>query len=340
MKKSLLALAVLGAFSGAAFAQTSVTVYGLVDAGLVRETGGAAGAVTKLTSGVKNGSRWGLKGTEDLGGGLAANFLLEGGFHTDTGALGQGGLIFGRQAYVGLSGGFGSVNFGRQYAPIFSALDSVDPFGTGLAGASTHLMSNPVRMNNTVKYSTANLGGFTGSVAYGFGEVAGDTAASRQFGLSLGYANGPVGVTLAHHNTNNPTDTVKGKLTLVGGTYDFGMVKAYLAYQTEKNAIVISPSSAKWDAASDARDILVGVSAPVGAGTILASYIRKNDRTAANQDADQIAIGYVHALSKRTNVYTSYARISNDNGAVYTVGNATEAGSGNKAFNVGVQHKF
>ena len=112
MKKSILALAVLGAVSGAASAQSSVTVYGLVDVALVRESGAATGASTKITSGVGAGSRLGFKGSEDLGGGLSALFLLENGFQADTGAMGQGGLLFGRQAYVGLQGGFGTVTIG------------------------------------------------------------------------------------------------------------------------------------------------------------------------------------------------------------------------------------
>lgn len=106
------------------------------------------------------------------------------------------------------------------------------------------------------------------------------------------------------------------------------MAKAYAAFQLEKGAV------------TDARDYLLGVSTPIGAGTVLASYIHKNDRTGLDQDASQIALGYVHNLSKRTNVYTSFARINNDNGADNTVGSAIESGATSKAFNIGMQHKF
>lgn len=329
MKKSFLALAVLGAFAGAANAQTNVSIYGIVDAGLVREFG-TGPSTLKLTSGVRNGSRLGFKGTEDLGGGLSAVFQLENGFNTDTGTMGQGGLLFGRQAYVGLSSkSAGTVTFGRQYAPIFLSQDSIDPFGTGLAGALTNVMGTAVRVNNAIKYSSMNVAGFSADVMYGLGEVAGNTSASRTIGLGLNYANGPVAVTLAHNNANNATDTNKTKLTLLGGTYDLGVAKLHAGFQSEKD-----------DAALDARDWLLGASAPVGAGSVMASYIRRNDRTAANNDADQIALGYVYNLSKRTNLYTSIARIKNDNAAAFTVGNATEGGSTNKAFNVGVQHRF
>jgi predicted porin len=329
MKKSLLALAVLGTIAACAQAQTNVTIYGIVDAGFVREFGTGPDS-TKLTSGIRNGSRLGFKGTEDLGGGLSAIFQLENGFNVDTGTLGQGGLLFGRQAYVGLSSrSFGTVTLGRQYSPIFTSLDAVDPFGTGLAGASYNLISTVVRVNNSLKYTSANYAGFSGEVLYGFGEVPGDTAASRTLALGLNYATGPVTVTFAHNSSNNATDTNRTKLSLLGGTFDLGVAKIHAAFEVEKD-----------DAALDSRDYLVGASAPLGNGSVMASYIRRNDRSALNRDADQIALGYVYNLSKRTNLYTSVARIKNDNGATFTVGNATEGGTTNKAFNVGVQHRF
>jgi predicted porin len=343
MKKSLLALAVLGAFAGVASAQTNVTVYGLVDAGVTFEGGGAAGSVTKLATGVQSGNRLGFKGTEDLGGGLKANFQIESGFDLDTGT-GRQGALFGRQAWVGLSGGFGAVGLGRQYTPLFIALDSIDPFETGLTGATTNLMNpSTVRTNNAITYSTPNLSGFSANLLYGLGEVAGDNSAGRSIGLSVGYANGPLNIVLAHDNTNNKPSAIapvvlpnKTKLTLLGGTYNFGVVKLHAAYETEKD-----------DAATDFRDFMVGASAPLGAGTILASYIQKKDRSAAgNAGGKQFALGYTYALSKRTNLYTSYGQINNDSAGVNTVGDASsggtapKAGDNSRAFTVGVRHKF
>jgi len=335
MKKSLISLAVFGAFSTAASAQTSVTVYGTVDAGIVAERGGADGNVTKLTSGVESGSRLGFKGTEDLGGGLSAKFVLESGFKLDDGSMAQAdadapnGRLFGRQAYVGLGGNWGNVTLGRQYSPHYLALTQIDPFGAGLAGDSTNLVSTVLRMNNTIKYTTPEWSGFDGELAYGFGEVPGDTAASRQIGAAIGYDNGPLLVKLAHHSVENDTGTDRAHSTLLGAKYDFGIAAASLGVNVNKGF-----------AGADSRDYLVGVSVPFGASTILASFIRKDDRTAANSDADQWALGYTYALSKRTNFYTAYGRIKNKNGAAYTVGNATEAGSGDKAFNIGIRHSF
>src|SRR5689334_13059243 len=115
MKKSLLALVALGAFAGAAHAQSTVTLYGISDEGFMFNNNAKGKHLYSMASGVMQGSRWGLRGTEDLGGGLKAVFVLENGFDVNTGALKQGGLEFGRQAYVGLSSGFGTVTLGRQY---------------------------------------------------------------------------------------------------------------------------------------------------------------------------------------------------------------------------------
>ncbi|MCH8620352.1 porin [Undibacterium sp. TS12] len=334
MKKPLLALVVLGVFSGATYAQSSVTVYGVADLGFVLERGGPAGSVSKISSGVEAGSRLGFKGSEDLGNGLSTYFVLEMGIGMDTGGSNQGNTAFGRQALVGFKGDFGSISLGRQYTPLFLALDNVDPFGTGLAGASTNLFAyypttgNP-RVKNAVVYKTPAMNGFSGSVVYGFGEVAGSTAASRQMGLSVNYESGPVVLTFAHHETNDATASDSEKTTLVGGTYNVGPAMVHLVYDS---------NSGVGGARND--DFLVGVSAPVGAGKLMLSYIRKNDKSSLNQDASQLAIGYTYALSKRTNVYTSYARISNKNGGAYTVGNAIESGTGDQAFNLGIRHTF
>ena len=356
MKKSILALAVLGAMAGTAAAQSSVTVYGIVDAGFVAERGGAAGSVNKLTSGIASGSRIGFKGTDDLGGGLSALFLLENGFNVDGGSLGQGGLLFGRQAFVGLSGGFGTVTLGRQYTPQYLTLAFVDPFITGMLGDAANIMPNTgngaSRMDNAIKYATKDLSGFSAELAYGFGEVADDNSAGRQLGAAIAYKGGPLAVRLGYHNRNNDTATVKntsdGKSTLLGATYDFGIAKAHAAYGVNKglNSSPLRNTSNPYGslvaptASTKSDDWLFGVTVPLGVHTIRASYVHKNDKTAANQDASQWGLGYLYALSKRTDLYASYAHISNKNGAGYTVGSAIEAGSGDSAVAVGVRHAF
>lgn len=353
MKKSLLAMAILGAFAGAASAQSNVTVYGLVDAGLAREIGGAAGSVSKISSGIGSQSRFGFRGKEDLGGGLSAIFVLEGGMTIDNGASTQGGLLFGRTALVGLEGGFGSVVAGRFFTPYFVTLGFIaDPFNAGFAGTAANLIPNlGLRMSNTVKYTTPDLQGFSGELAYGFGEIAGDSSAQRIIGAALAYKSGPLNVRLGHNNKNNDTAVIKGtsnaKNTLLAANYNFGVARAHLAYGVNKGLnssplVAANPFGAAVapTASTDSANLLLGVAVPFGASTVLASYVRKDDKTRFNQDAHQFGIGYTYALSKRTDIYAAYARITNKNGAGYIAGNGTEVGSGDAAFNLGVRHAF
>lgn len=342
MKKLLLAFLGLNIVSGAAYSDTSVSIYGLVDMGIVGESGGPNGSRTKLASGVFNGSRIGFKGNEDLGGGLSAHFTLENGYQADTGAMGQGGLIFGRQAFVGLSGGFGAVRFGRQYTAFDTVVGTADPFGAGGAGRNASVLGArnvagvtgyyTNRINNNIMYSTPNWNGFSADVAYGLGEVAGNTSAGRFAGASVGYKQGPVYIRLAHQDLNNAAGTGSAKNTILGSSYDFGIATAYLAYAAGKTDNLGATLS-------DDHDLLLGVSVPVGAGKIMASYVAKRDKLASN-DANLLAVGYMHSLSKRTRLYTAYGRISNKNAARYTVDSAIELGSGNKAYNLGIQHSF
>jgi len=339
MKKSLLALAVLGAFAGAASAQTNVTIYGVADVGIERFDTSATSAAWRLTSGNQSGSRLGFKGSEDLGGGLKANFTLENGFSIDDGRLAQGGRMFGRQAWVGLSGGFGAVKFGRQYTPIFIAHDTIDPLGTGLSGDGSGMSAvfnaYGVRMDNTINYSLT-AGPISAEVAYGLGEVAGSNSAGRQVGLGASYANGPLTVVAAYHDANSATvgSQADARTFFVGGAFGFGVAKVHAAFGDNRG------DDATGGTAIRNRDYMLGVSAGVGsAGTVAASYIRRDERLAgaANADADYWAVAYTHNLSKRTNLYTSYSIIKND--AASTVGSGA-AGVDVSWFNVGVRHKF
>ncbi|MYM93353.1 porin [Duganella vulcania] len=366
MKKSLIAMAVLGAMSSAAFAQSNVTIYGIVDAGIVSERGGVANT-TKVTSGVGSASRLGFKGTEDLGGGLSAIFVLESGVKVDTGASDVAGSIANRQSYVGLkSTTAGQLTLGRQYTPYYETLrDVADPFALGYAGTAKNLFGvagipnnndhSNTRNSNAIVYLSPVVEGFQGEVSYSVGEQAGDASAQRQLGTWIGYSNGPLNVRVAYNATNNdvagPTklSTDIGRNTMIAGNYDFGVVKAFAAYSKDKgtNSSPLANNSNPFGyaiaptATRDSNVALIGATAPIGPnGTLMASYTRKNDKEVANHDADQWAVGYSYALSKRTSTYVAFAKIKNKNGASYTVGNNTEAGSGDKAFNLGMRHSF
>ncbi len=324
MKKSLLALAVFGAFAGTAAAQSNVSVYGIIDIGLTQSRSDIADTRWGLDSGNWYGSRLGFRGTEDLGGGLSVDFMLENGFSADTGAIGQSGRLFGRHAWVGVKGGFGQLRLGRSWMPTYSLLtDVIDPFGDGLAGAAGAFFGRnifnaiDIRMQNAIFYSNA-IGGLRADVAYGLGEVAGDTSANSQISTAFSYTTGPLKAVLGYHDVKNDTGTGSAKLTFVGGTYDFGAAKLHLGVDRQK-------TDAAGVTTVDANDVLVGVTVPVGAGRILASYNRLDDDTAANVDRKQYAVAYAHDLSKRTTLYTSYGHVNVDNA---------------NRFNVGIRHKF
>jgi predicted porin len=222
MKRSLKLLVLPAAlWTAGAAAQSNVAVYGIVDVGLARESGTPSGKATNLNSGLASGSRLGLKGSEDLGGAMKANFVLENGFNADTGISGQGG-----------------------------------------------------QMNNA-----------------------------------------------------NATDHVNNSILVA--SYDAGALIVHAA-----GAVNRGPGLA------DSRDITAGVTVPFGVQRLLLSIVRHDDRTTANKDARQWGIGYLRALSKRTDLYASYATIANRNGASFTVGNATDKGTGSRALDLGLRHTF
>jgi predicted porin len=372
MKKSLLALAVLSAIAGSASAQSSVTMYGIVDVGVVRESGNPAGSVTKLTSGVTAGSRLGFRGVEDLGGGLAALFTLETGINVDTGGSAQqastanpNGNVFARQTFVGLKGNGGTLTAGRQYNPYFRTVFAADPFGTGGEGNTGNILAftgSNGRSDNSLQYISPTFAGFSGEAMYAFGETAGNTQTGRVMIGAVQYLNGPLLVRVAAHHQNQPAganvNKAPAKNNIIIASYDFGVVKLSGLYATFKSGAALVPGNVAVgfnasrlmpfnptfvpSATTDTKDWLIGATIPVGPGNIQLSYIRRDDRTVSNQDATQAAIGYEYNLSKRTALYTQYSRIKNDNGGSYTVGNAGDitAGSGDKGYTVGVRHTF
>jgi predicted porin len=338
--------------SGTALADSKATFYGVMDLGVSQDRGGIAGTSTRVTSGMATQSRWGFRGNEDLGGGLSAFFVIEGGIHADTGGSTQNNTLFGRNTAVGLRGNFGAISAGLQDTPLFTTLNTiVDPLRNGIARSNNLMASTGFRANNSVLYRSPELNGFSGDAMYAAGEVAGDNAAGRALGGSFGYSNGPLNVRLAYHHRNNDTALLKhqdaARNTLLGANYDFGPAKLYLGYGVDRglNSASLNNTAASFGgaaptASTDSRDLLLGVSLPFGVSTVVATYIRKDDRTIRNQDAQQYALAYMVALSKRTDLYSSYALISNRNGAAYTEGNSEEPGTGSKQFTVGLRHRF
>lgn len=311
MKKLAIVLALLGA-TAAASAQTSTTVYGVVDMGLSRDFGNNR---TGLDSGLQSGSRLGFRGQEVLGNGTSAIFTLESGFTADNGRQASTGTLFNRQAFIGLKNNtLGTIKLGHQITPIWSALDSVDPFASGLAGDATRLMNDGgKRMSNTVNYSHS-IGGINGQVAYGFGEVTGSSKEGRTLGLSADTKFGPVYTTVAYHSVE--AGGTRSHTTLLGATADVTQgVKVHGAFADNKGFGNV-----------DTRDYLLGVSAKAtSVDTLLGSVVRKNGDLG---QATQYALGWQHNLSTRTNLYTSYGQTKYD------------AYATDKIVNVGVRHRF
>lgn len=339
MKKSLVALAVLAA-SGASFAQ-SVTLYGLADVwfGSVRTDNGAGVTTTQtmLQSGGVSTSRWGLKGSEDLGGGLKANFKLEQGFAMDTGVAGSstgqgtGAQAFDRQAYVGFSGGFGEVQLGKSW----SAYDDVSGASNAMfdSGAlapmyavfkSVNYIDRPI---NGIRYSTPEFGGFSGAISYSLDENV--ATATSVTSLSASYAAGPLAVQFGYQNediTNTVAAPKDANFTRLGATYDFGVATAKLTYGRAGNM-------GNADGA-DATEWQIGADYPVNAAlTLSASYAKSDDNaTAGNQSRKGYGLGASYTLSKRTFLYGGYTHSS-----------ATQVGASDataSALAMGVQHRF
>ncbi|MEW7849155.1 porin [Massilia aurea] len=358
MKTSTNTIILLGLLAGSVQAQTTLGLYGIVDAGIVGERGGTA-STTKVTSGAAAASRIGIKGNEELGDGMAAFFILESGVRIDTGELDAQNTLFNRQALVGLKTRVGSVTVGRQYTPWHATLAAVaDPFATGYAGTSKNLFPDSgsnVRTSNTVMVASPVIGGVSADLAYSAGERSIDSAAGRQYGGSVGYAAGPLVVRLAYNNRNTDLPAVAGEAaawatgrnTLLAATYVVKGVKLHAGYGIDKgyNAAPIPNANnpfggVKPTASTDGRSALLGATAPLGGGTLLFSVMHKDDKTAFNQDASAWGVGYLYHLSRRTGLYAAYAHVNNKNGAGYTVNNNSETGSGDTGYNLGLRHTF
>jgi predicted porin len=385
MKKTLTAFAAL-AVCGLASAQSSVTLFGVVDAGVTYQSATARDPLTgasvkqsktSLSNSGYNSSRIGFRGTEDLGGGLAASFWLEAPITNDDGATGIS--TFARRSTVSLSGGFGELRLGRDYTPTFWNDTVFDPFGTNgsgtnvistVSGNTTLNNANYVRASNSVGYFLPpNLGGFYGQLQYSFAEntstdatsttAATSSSAGRYIGGRFGYANGPLDVALGlGQSTVVDTTALERKVQTInlGASYDFGPVKLFGELSNVQNKF----DTAFFNTHDSYNGYLIGATVPVGAGLIRASYsvVRYNEGatgiTGEDPRAQKLAIGYVHNLSKRTALYATVARVNNRNDANYTgsLVSASTAGYGSAGvgfsgvprsstgYDFGIRHAF
>ena len=349
MKKSLIALAVLAA-SGAAMAQSSVTLFGIVDTAFsyVDNANAAGDSVYGLSTSGNATSRLGFRGVEDLGGGLKAGFWLEGEIFGDDGNA--SGFNFKRRSTVSLAGGFGEVRLGRDLTPGYSKFISYDLFGqVGIGqfmGWSSKLYGadvGGVRADNMLSYYTPNFGGFTAGVSYGFGEDTASSKTNRYVGGYVAFDNGPISVALAmdKNNGNLPTTpAVNGDRTQVslGGSYDFGMLKASALVQQVEFEPTVGTGKVKFD------NWALGLSAPVGPGTVKAQYASYDLKDSSNE-AQQLSVGYVYDLSKRTAVYGTVSFLKNKGASAVSLGGnglplGGASGENQTGYQVGIRHSF
>lgn len=346
MKKSLLALASFAAMTSAAWAQSSVTLFGIVDLAARQVKNGSAGSQKALSSGGNGTSRFGLRGVEDLGGGLSAAFHLEAAVNPDVGTA-QADKFWGRRSTVSLRGRFGELRLGRDYTPnAYNTFgDEFGVVGVGSVGIFTYgsgsNLGSPattvLRTDNGITYFLPdNLGGVYGSVQITAGE---GVVGNKHAGGRLGYAGGPIDVSASVGKTELTGATPDFKVSNVAFNYNFGFAKLHTFYDVK------DWTPRKQKVAS------IGVSVPMGQGEIRAGYA-KADRSGGAvgsgfgdaDDSTRLGIGYVYALSKRTVMYGTYGRVTNDGAANSTVVYAPVAGmlggQTSTGFEVGLRHAF
>lgn len=321
MKKSLLALAALTAFAGVASAQSSVTIYGLIDMGITKGNGGTAanaganGASKAWTMKEASGSRLGFNVREDLGGGMAAGVHFEHRFTADDGAANA--TFWNGRSYVHLgSAGAGQVYLGREYAPAFWPAVKSDPFGfdgVGQLGAKMwagYLTNSGVRTSNTFGYKSPNMGGFTVNVAV----AAGEGTLSRNTGFNAEYAAGPMYFGFGYDKSD-------------GGLADGNSLWNLAAHYNMGFATLIGYYASAEVANNDRKYFSLAARVPVGSGMIKLAYGRLNP-DGANNNESKFGIGYNHFLSKRTNFYVDLGQGRQD------------TRSNNTAYAVGLKHTF
>jgi predicted porin len=371
MKKTWVALAVAGAFfAGAAQAQSSVTLYGILDVNYMwQEIPTNVGTPTApnvqqesfsaINSGYQSGSRWGMRGSEDLGGGLKAIFTLEGGYGVDDGQLGQGGRLFGRQAWAGLQSGWGAVVLGRLASfssgtGSFDMWGRVDPFltGFGLAGlGSTFISSNALRVDNAIAYQSPKWAGFQAGVGYttrvSGQEVAPSDANTSAFISAVNWEAGPFFVSVTFDQANGAGSLPNQKHLQVGGTFDLGPIRLHAAYADQSNisaignayggngSFVTLPAGFDYDNTA----WMGGVTWKFGAFALMGSWQWSNAKGRTinginfEPDYNVFGIGGTYNLSRRTNLYAGYASRNAD-------GTLADNSFNYKQLALGVRHLF
>jgi predicted porin len=345
MKKTLVALAVLGGFSSGVLAQSSVTLFGVLDLAARQVKNGGAGTQKQLATGSNTTSRFGLRGVEDLGGGLRAGFHLEAAVNPDVGTA-DATKFWGRRSTASLLGGFGELRLGRDYTPTAynTFNDEFGIVGVGSRGIFSYgsgaNLGSPattvLRTDNSIGYFLPSMGGLYGHLQAAAGE---GVVGNKYIGGRIGYGGGPVNVGLAYGKTE------------VGGTApDFKNYNLMFNYRLGAATLYTLYDVKDWSPRKT-QDLSVGVGIVVGVGEIKAGYTRA-DRSggaagsgfADADDSTRLGVGYVHNLSTRTAMYTTYGRVTNKGAArssvLYAPPTGMLGGQASSGFEAGVRHLF
>ncbi|HSW04483.1 porin [Aquabacterium sp.] len=322
--------------AASAQAQSTVTIFGVLDVS-AKSVSTGNNTVRQLATDGLNNSRLGFRTEEDLGGGLRAGAWLESAINPDTGSINASGKFWHRRSTVSLFGAFGELRIGRDLDASFWNLSIFDPFGTCGVGSGFNLATNLgsgaatlLRADNAISYYLpSGLGGLYGQ----FEVAAGESVPGNAYkGGRLGYQQGALNMAVAYAATRTATSD-DFKVMNAGVSYNFGVATAMALVNVSKYA---AKQQANWE---------LGVIVPVfGVAELKASYQRANASGAGtdNNDAHQVAIGYVHNLSKRTALYSAYSQLKNEGNAAFVVGSppAAAAGKSSKGYEFGIRHAF
>ena len=356
MHKTVIAFAIAGLAAAPAFADSNVTIYGVVDYGWMGRSGdsglekhcsstGAAAAgcsKTEFASGISTPSRLGFKGSEDLGNGTKAIFELEAGFLANTGdnsipgaggTVPESGPIFRRHAWVGLTGEWGTVLGGRVDGARYGVAGRYDPFEQGGVANMASLQGHVTRGDNAIAYVTPNIEGLYAVLAYSHNLVGPqhvyNTGDLRDWIIQPNYVQGPLSVTLNYEHItvhNSPVDA-KINVYVAGASYDFGVAKITGYYEHVKTDTNLSPSCTG-GINCDEDSYMIGFVVPVTENDkVRASYVDYNDKSDAQDSCRKFGIGGQHFLSKRTNFYVDFATISQRDKGHCTIYPTPTAGS-------------
>ena len=339
MKVKLL-IGLLFGYAGAACAQGSVTLYGIIDTSIEVSNVGN-GTTARMDSGGLLGSRFGMRGTEDIGGGNHINFTLENGIGSNNGTSSISTLAFSRQAWVGASGPWGEVRIGRQNSPLYIPLSGrFDAFAVAtIASALDSFQTIGVRYDNAIYYGTPSFSGLSAQVMVGLRSA--DTAPQNgmhDIHIAAEYERSPVNVGAGYQKVAATTGNATFRVLFVGGSYGFGPLRVFGVW----NRATQSDDTIDKDVFTTSLSYSLSPFSMVSAG-----YGYVHDKTAAARNADQIGLMYWYFLSKRTTLYASASFLDNRTNGLYTMNGATTvgipvayAGADARGVQFGIQHRF